>query len=361
FAKTDVVGFDPDGCLVTHSQKIRFGADGDKPFETIYLYTTGHIEGNLIPQLIELAELAPEDSVYFAGQAGNWQNLLTLNDDLRTEALENVVENRSFSAGAEFGYTHESTESETFAWEIGVYSEMESSTEIGFKIAGTGASAKLTSTLRFEANFGGSVEEETILTTGYSLSDDDPGDYFSIDVATDPVYGTPVFDTRSGRSSCPWEADTQPRDGVIISTTASPQSDVPPDGVAEFPLTIVNDSQSEEAREYQIRAIQTTNPGGAILRINGSLLDQGLSYFIEPGSLGTQEAVLTVERGPTNFTYENLRIMAVAPCEYELWEAGGTLAVSDTLEIDVYFSSPCTDISLLDPGPGWVFNETMSA
>ncbi|MCP3998972.1 MAG: hypothetical protein GY722_28505, partial [bacterium] len=114
FAKTDVVGFDPDGCLVTHSQKIRFGADGDKPFETIYLYTTGHIEGNLIPQLIELAELAPEDSVYFAGQAGNWQNLLTLNDDLRTEALENVVENRSFSAGAEFGYTHESTESETF-------------------------------------------------------------------------------------------------------------------------------------------------------------------------------------------------------------------------------------------------------
>ncbi|MCP3994662.1 MAG: Ig-like domain-containing protein, partial [bacterium] len=43
------------------------------------------------------------------------------------------------------------------------------------------------------------------------------------------------------------------------------------------------------------------------------------------------------------------------------WEAGGTLAVSDTLEIDVYFSSPCTDISLLDPGPGWVFNETKSA
>ena len=44
------------------------------------------------------------------------------------------------------------------------------------------------------------------------FADADTGDYFSVDVGTDPIFGTPVFDVRSGRSSNPWEAGTQPRD-----------------------------------------------------------------------------------------------------------------------------------------------------
>lgn len=47
---------------------------------------------------------------------------------------------------------------------------------------------------------------------GFTIGDADLGDYFDILVGRDPVYGTPVFKTIGGQSSCPREQGTHHRD-----------------------------------------------------------------------------------------------------------------------------------------------------
>jgi hypothetical protein len=54
-------------------------------------------------------------------------------------------------------------------------------------------------------------------TVGYTLADDDVKDVFTLDVLQDRVYGTPVFKTISGNSSCPYEEKTVPRDGLSLT------------------------------------------------------------------------------------------------------------------------------------------------
>ncbi len=358
FAKTDVLEVDPATCQIQRSQTVRFGADADKPFETVYLYTTSHIANVVMPQLEDLAELEPDRAFEFLSYRDNWQDHLDLNDALRTEALENPTANRTFSAGAEYAYSHTTTNTQSYAWEVNVYTEDTFSTQIGFEIAGSGATTTLTAAFRSELSLGGGGSTEESITVGYSLADDDPGDSFTFDVANDPLYGTPVFGVRSGRSSCPLEAGTQERDAVSMNIEP-PFVEAPDGGVAEYVLSITNDSPSDDAREYQLRAIQTSNPGGAVIRVNGSPLDNSVSFFIDPGQ--THNATLTVERGPSQYFYEDLQVQVVAPCEYELWEAGGTLAVADTVKFSVAFDSPCSNISLISPSSGWSFDLAESA
>ncbi|MCP4996450.1 MAG: T9SS type A sorting domain-containing protein [Gammaproteobacteria bacterium] len=352
FAKTDVLTV--DGCTIQRSEKVRFGADGAEPFETVYLYTASHIENILIPQLENLGELDPDNVAIFNSYAANWENHLALNDELRDSALENVLENRSFSAGAGYSYSHESTLERSFGWEVGVNSELEASTQLGFKVAGSGVTATFSASLSFESSFGGSVGNEATVSTGYTLSDNDPGDYFSVDIASDPVFGTPVFRNVSGASSCPHEFNTQPRDSIFVAIEPNILHNVPLDTPAEFVLSMVNESVSQEAREYQLRAIQASNLGGAVIKVNGTLLDDGLSFFLDPGV--TQVATLTVEQGPSQFFYNGLQIQAVAPCEYENWENGGTLAAADTISFSVNFEASCSDVALVQPTSGWNYN-----
>ena len=63
------------------------------------------------------------------------------------------------------------------------------------------------------------TEKERASTTvvTFTLTDGDVNDYFDVGVSMDPVYGTPVFKTLAGRSSCPHEAHTDSREVFSIS------------------------------------------------------------------------------------------------------------------------------------------------
>ena len=50
----------------------------------------------------------------------------------------------------------------------------------------------------------------------FTLHDSDIGDMFDVAIFKDPVYGTPVFRTESGRSMCPHETHTVSREKIGI-------------------------------------------------------------------------------------------------------------------------------------------------
>ena len=351
FAKTDVIEI--ENCQVVASEAVTMGGDG---FETTYLFTESHIANTVIPQLNDLAGLSnPDSAFFFESAAENWQSHLDLNDSLKTEA--EFIRNRSFSAGADFDFSQTSDTTTTFTWDIKAFTNNERAVGLGFEESGNEGEFKFFAKLGFAYTRTESETETITRTVGYKLTDDDLGDFFTVDIKEDATYGTPIFNLVSGTSSCPWEPGTQPRDSLTLSITPPEANNIAEDDEAIFTLGLTNLSQSDESREYVLRAIQTSNPGGATFNVGGNSLTtgSGLSFFINPGQ--TQEATLSISRGPNKFNYENLALLLTAPCEYARWQNGAALTIVDTIFFDVNFEAPCSDITLFRPLSGWTFNQ----
>ena len=372
FTEMDVLDTDPAAtCQIERFTEIGYEPQG---FETVYTFSRFHIENSLLPRLSDLMadarrRIAEGDASATArltqlrADSLQWQRHLQYNDSLKTAA--DVVENRSFDAGAELSYASTSEASEGWAWETSISANLEQFGGLKVEESGVGFFMSLERSAGFEQSVGGEQTSTDTRTVGYTLSDDDIGDYFSVDVKDDPVYNTPVFELRAGRSSCPWEgpfnrldgtdvAGTVPRDGTLLQVNGSPEiNDVPPNEAATFELTLTNDSQSSEARQYALKAVQSSNPDGARLFINGGTFNGTLDYFLQPGEDGSQKVTLGVERGPVGYSYDDLQIIMYPPCERALWEDGAPHQRTDTLSVSVQFDAPCTDVRLFRPQENW--------
>ncbi|MFV1979530.1 MAG: LamG-like jellyroll fold domain-containing protein [Rhodothermia bacterium] len=371
FALADVLDFDDLACRVDLSEILATDLNNADPFATTYTYSESHIRGTLMPMLEQLIDLAgdadlqgtiddEETTVSLEGALANWQAQLDNNQDLKDDALGSVEENRSFDGGGEISF--ESTYDSTYVTDFeNIRIFFDSDNYVGGVI-----------TAGYDQNFGVAFEihsewvtEEKETETessalGYTLADDDPGDFFSVDISTDSRYGTPVFGLKSGRSSNPWEVGTQPRDRAILNIDPPVREAVSSGGPAVFTLTMTNASESVETREYVLRSILTSNPGGAKMTAQGTTgLHAGLSFFLDGDpSNASQEVSLAVEPGPVNLDYEDLQIQMYPAGEYPIWEDGGVgnsgvILQADTVTFDVFFSSLGTPAPTTFLTPGW--------
>ncbi len=355
YALTDVIEYDADSCKVDKYVTVVVGSEG---FATNFIYTENHIRNVLIPQLEQLRdiyEIAGSDSAkIYANQIDVWTQTLELNRDLKEKAVK--LENRSFSAGAKYEYSNEISVSSQSRVEFNLEIDRSVAIEAGAEIGGSGVSGGVEIRMGMGMGLAQAIDITQTNTTGYVFDDDDVGDFFSVDIKKDPAYGTPVFDLVAGRSSCPWEQGSQPRDGVALGIDSHVKNYVPADEAANFILSLGNTSQSDESREYHLRFVHGSNPDGAIVKVSGVPLGNALSYFIPAGEQFT--ASMTVERGPLANDYANLQLMMYPPCEYEFWRNGANLMISDTVTFSVHFESPESQISLILPEDNWVINQT---
>ena len=349
FAKTDVLNL--EGCNVKKSESITMGSE----FASTYVYTVKHIRETIIPQLEDLAIKRPTQTAYYQSQAANWRRHLALNDSLKAAAT--LKKNLSFSSGADYEYSNTVDSTGTFAWSVRAFTSAELGLGFNFEETGNGGFNQWAIDLKFEYQRQGGTEFGQATTVGYTLKDDDAGDFFSVDVKDDAKYGTPVFKTVSGRSSCPVEKDTQPRDGVEIRIDPPLQDGVDPDGAASFVLSVTNTSDSEEEREYFIQPIQTTNPDGASIFLVGDTFLQ-LAVNLKPRQTHTWD--LTIRRGPSKFRYDNIALMVLPTCQFDYWRKTGVVLQSDTATFSVHYQAPCSDITLFEPQPGWTYNKAQS-
>ena len=385
FAEADVLSVDAAACSVDLSEALATDFDEIEPFKTVYVYGKSHIELSLIPELEDLIELVGEDaSIDISSAVGvnplldvsvetkqllltealaNWQGMLDQNEANKAEALEAPSVNRSLSGGAEFEYAIETVETETkFAQTTRIF--FESTGGIGAVL--TGAGYDQTGLAVFDAR--SESVKDTLATEadselmGYVLSDGDTGDFFSIDVGTDPVYGTPVFGTVSGRSSNPWEANTQKRDNPRIEISPPILTGVDPDEPASFNLTLINASESKETRQYSILVPGETNPKNLGLTVTGDLLggERLETFTLEPDEALT--ITMDALRTSTAYTYDSVGVMIYPPTEYDIWKADTRqpFALSDTAFFSVHFASPCSEIAILRPKENWIYNADMA-
>jgi len=348
YALTDVVDFNEQSCTVDLSQEIIMATDG---FATTFMYTESHIEDVLIPQLESIKRLYEEkgsDSAdVYQNQIDVWHQTLEGNNQLKEDAF--FLENKSFSAGAGFESSAKITASTKFSLEYSMFIESTVATEAGLEIGGSGASLGADMKCRLEIGGSASLGAAYEKTVGYALNDDDLGDYFSVDVKADLKYGTPVFTLVSGRSSCPWEPGTQPREGVRLTVDKAVQHDIEQNVAAAFVLNLGNTSQSDEDQTYHLVFLQESNPEGAVLTLGGSQVQGGIPtpYSIPNGS--SLNATVTVSRGPQSNAYQDLKFVLRSACD-------GSIA--DTVSFSVFFKSNCSAIAIVEPFANWLINDS---
>jgi hypothetical protein len=330
-------------------------------FATVFMYSQDYIETQVMRYLDSLAvnpDATPADSIRFVESKNRWQAILDRNEGLKEKAK--LVRNISFDAGVSYEYSETADTSKATSTTGAVNSEESAATHIGYEFNKSGVVALI--------QFASSTSDGTTksddgtekgLTVGYSLADDDPGDAFTVDVAMDSVYKTPVFRLKAGQSSCPWEDSTANREAPNLTLGKGSQFEainVPANEPAVFQMNLGNLSATNEDWTYGLTVVPSSNPGGAVVKLNGQVLNGNLVQYLVPYNASVP-VTLTVERGPVEYEYDSLQVVQVSECEY----TGDLSIASDSaskfvssLYLGVDFIRPCSEVAVNVPEQNWV-------
>ncbi len=219
----------------------------------------------------------------------------------------------------------------------------------------------------------GSVSD-TSTTISYTLNDGDDGDLITVDVVDPGTGNGHVFKLRGGQTSCPYEgpqwanyykpsdtvaATTYYKEGESVQLTDGtlqrhvplitiPQAikfNVPADEAATFNLNLGNISESEDDQTYDLRVIESTNPHGAVITIDG--LDPNRSFAVPYGT--SINKTLTIRRGPEYYDYENILLIFKSQCDDDL---------VDSAYVTVHFIPTCTKPTVQIPMDKWTLNNS---
>lgn len=330
-------------CKLSRQEKLMVANDG---FATEYIYSENHIRNTLLPTLKTFRDNpinTPAQTANYINQISVWEQVLANNEANKKRAV--FDKNISFDGSAgpiTSTTTTSSTKNSTIEFTMEIDTQL--AAELGFEAAGNGVSGGVNVGFKIETGNSRTNTTTSSTTIGYTLDDDDDGDFFSVDIKKDPVYNTPVFELAAGTSSCPNETGTQPRDEMQLVAPVPVVSGVAPDGEAEFILELSNTSQSGEERTYDLSFVQASNPNGAVVTIGGSPVIVPISYTI--GYLGKVQVVVKVKKGAANvFSYEGLQFKLTDNC-------GGD--IEKTVMLSVFFTSTCSNIQLASPENNWV-------
>ncbi len=338
-----------------------------KNYTTTFMYTDYHIRNNVIRYLQAIADdpnTSPEKKDTCITSIQKWTKIL--NDNELQKQAAKIKRNVSFDAGIEYEYseTSEVNNENSVSTELSQINQ----TDIVVMLFAAGIGGGTVIHTATEKIFGITDDNtsEKGVTTGYVLADDDPGDAFSIDIAMDSVYKTPVFRTKSGQTSCPWEPNTAHREGNSMEFrdgSGAIAVDVPSNEAAVFKFTLGNQSETNETWSYALTAGPESNPHGAKIFLNGAALDHPVIYAIpfdaETNQFESIPVTITVERGPEEYDYDSLEVVFYSLCEDERANALGILPDNDTIlysaqYISVHFIKPCSEVEINEPQQDWV-------
>ncbi len=345
YAVTNEVSFDPASCVVSVNKKLIFAQKG---FATEYIYSEDHIKNTLLPTLRSFLtdpNISITEKFKHTQSILVWEQVLKNNEANKARAA--FVQNVSFDGAAgpkTYSTTKAITNSNTLEFDLAVSAEV--ALEAGVEVNGIGGSAGVSIGVKMETGTSNTNTTLKSTTIGYTLDDDDNGDFYSVNIKTDPQYATPVFEMVGGNTSCPFEPGSQPRDEFQLIAPQPVKTDIDPNGEAEFTLKLSNLNPSEN-RVYNLSFVQSSNPNGAVVTIGGSPAINPVSYSIAP--MSEVNLLVKVKRGASNiFSYEGLQFRATDPCDG---------SIEKTARISAFFTPTCSPIQLVQPENGWTVSQ----
>jgi len=231
---------------------------------------------------------------------------------------------------------------------------------------------------------------------GFTIVDGDNGDYMTVDVCREPHwnieqeifdekftgvsvngsdmlpldhYPSFIFKLRAGAMSCPCElgdstiyykvngqrqplwSSTLRRDKPTLRIDNPDINNVPSGEAAQLRVHLGNESETAEARIYNLVLNAASNPNGAVVMYNGNSLSNAMAVTVPVTGM---DIVLTVERG-MEMEYEGLELMLMDNCS-SLPAGQRTVAKA---QFNIRFVRSCTQVEILEPQGQWVYNTNL--
>jgi hypothetical protein len=306
----------------------------------------------------------PEDTVRFYNNAINgWKNKLRANEAFKTRGVpDENNKNISFSVGSSYTsftecvYDTVNTETTEFSINAGV------ATSLGFSYNKTGFRFDLEQKYTHSESKSEIDGTTTTSKVEFTLEDNDANNYFTVDVFKDISGLGPIFKTRGGQSSCPYEGELKTKyylpgtetlsyatmkiDGPQLSCSNPVSPVLPETSPAYFTFKLSNISEAEKDNWYIIGADVASNPNGAKVMMDGASINEGVAVFVPYGRSVTKTIEVSKGRPDVN-TYENLSIYLRSQCD-------DNIMVS--VPISAYFQTACTPVEFTLPFDKWVVN-----
>ena len=308
-----------------------------KGFATTYFYSEYQILNTIIPSLYLIGD---------STSAHRWESFVARNQALKDQAQ--FKENKSFDAGVTHEYSETMVKTTTESEEFDLMIDSQVAMDAGIEINGLGFGYGVYVSASYTHGQSVVNTTENSTTTGYVLSDNDIGDDFTVDIKADKVYGTPVFVTKSGASSCPYEPGTVPRQGCTVSPSVFSQSGISPATSAVFTLSLNNTSQTNESGDYQLRVMNSSNPYGAIVMAGGQSLSSPVIYTLSANNALPVSIYISMPPAGQVYDFTGIKVILESTCDP---------GIGDTATFNVHFTPPCSGVLIFAPGNNWVVNK----
>ena len=359
-------GHDSTHCLVMEPHQIKTASSSDDsqllwvsqstieeqiiPFSTVILN-----EYNSMPQPLDQVTQAFVDSV--TASKANWKLILQYNTDLKSQAVPwpELIQYLTFNSSADSssGAAHDDyslpfyLEGDdlvvSFSGDMGAIGfsidrSVDQSTSSGsslgkdgssgaslggqVNVAGFGLSANINWDYSNSEQLGteSSVDSGNERSLSFELSDPDRGDSFDVIIRRDPVYGTPVYITRAGRSRCRQESGTVARESLVLSWPQGFQQQ-PASDVFSAVLEVANTGLETETEpfSYYLNLDTETNTHGWTVTVNGvpvlrNSVRVNIPTVTGQASTGTTKLLVVVSRGSGAYGAANLRFTITGIC-----------------------------------------------
>jgi len=294
-----------------------------------------------------------------------WQDHIALNEKAKIDA-EDAYANISFSGGNSYDYSKSSSKTTSYSQYIELALNSEQTESLGGEAMGVEILASMGFIFNVNSRFTEITDTTTTNTVGYVLQDDDLTDYFSVDIFEGSKTRGPIFKTVGGRSSCPYEGienslyhepGTAMNNGTLKVekpklevTSPALVANVPAANPAVFNVVLKNESETGNGMNYRLFIEPESNPYGAIIKVNGVNLSSDWVCYVE----NQVEVTLTIERGPVEYEYNNIKISLGSMCQSDPSSSYDIL--SSTIDLSAHFIQECTDLEVLIPSDNWIVN-----
>ncbi len=303
------------------------------------------------------------DSIFWYNeQIRLWEERLSDNEKIKLKAIDNRGDwfdtNLSFDAGTviESSTGKTTTEVDVTTTETEVLAIV--GNEWGTTICQTGVLLSIKEEIGGGFNFSDEDTDEKTESFTYVLAESGFNDALAVDIFKAPDAKGPIFVTRGGQTSCPYEGEVVTeyyRPGTSISTATmqvevpeitcpNPSAvDIPAGSFANYELRLANLSETGDDIFFDLVLIDDSNPNGAKLTMDGAVLTDGRSVLVPAG----QTLVKTLQISQTNpdvLDYENIRIALMSQCQGD--PTGIFPAIGDTVSLSAHFVPSCSDITL---------------
>ncbi len=340
----DTVGY--KNCTISKGQLL---AVAPNKVMTTYTFTKADIQQE-IDELKAKVLIMPAKKDSLLNQAKVWQQVLDNNEQNKTNAP--FIENRTFTGGGTgTQYTTSNSVTGTNTVEFGLEIDASLAVELGLEVAGSGIKGGVM--VNFQMETGASVSNTTTTATdiSYLLKDANPGDKYTVNIGKDPAYGTPVFRTLAGLSSCPAEDNTIARDEMALTVDKSEVFNQPAGTGYTFTFTCANTSVDAGAKSYTLYL--DDNLDGAIINNGSTSYNQVITNIPKNGTKTQSVTISRPNSSNASYSFKNLKFILADNCSGSgLGNFNPRTSRSTLVSID--FANPCSGINLTAPETGWV-------